>query len=74
MSSSAERAAAELRARADALDAVAGLENNLLNAKASGDQNAIRDAAEALRLARSLARDEGFSVGGDAFVMTDEEG
>ncbi|MER7361918.1 hypothetical protein [Nonomuraea wenchangensis] len=68
--SSADRAA-ELRAQADALDAVAGLENDLLAAKESGDPTAVREAAEALRAARAQTRDEGFGVGGDAFVSTD---
>jgi hypothetical protein len=73
MSTSAERAA-ELRAQAEALDALAGLESDLLDAKASGDKASVRAAAEALRGARSEARTEGVSVGGDAFVMTGEEG
>ncbi|MEU6709984.1 hypothetical protein ABZ897_00780 [Nonomuraea sp. NPDC046802] len=72
MSSSAERAA-ELRAQADALDAMAGLETTLLDAKASGDKEAIREAAEALRAARSETRTEGFTVGGDAFVANSGE-
>lgn len=69
MTSSADRAA-ELRAQADALDTLAGLEADLLAAKASGDREAVRAASEALREARSLTRTDGTSVGGDAFVMT----
>lgn len=74
--SSADRAA-ELRAQADALDTLAQLEADLLNAKQSGDPDRIREAAEALREARSLTRTEGVSVGGDAFVSntnSSEEG
>lgn len=75
MSSSAERRAAELRAQADALDALGGLEVDLIDAKQSGDQDRIREAAEALREARSAARDETTSVGGDAYVEnTGQEG
>ena len=70
MSSSADRATA-LRAEADALEALAGLEADLLSAKASGDRAAIDEAADALREARSQARPEGISVGGDAFVSND---
>lgn len=70
--SSADRAA-ELRAQADALEALAGLEQQLLDAKASGDQTAVREAAEALREARSLTRSEGVSVGGDAFISNGSE-
>jgi len=73
MSSSADRAA-QLRAQAAALDALAGLEEDLLNAKASSDKEAVTAAAEALREARSLTRTEGVSVGGDAFVSNPEEG
>ncbi|TYB69717.1 hypothetical protein FXF51_06025 [Nonomuraea sp. PA05] len=72
MSSSAERAA-ELRAQADALDAMAGLENDLLAAKESGDKAAIREASLALREARSQTRTEGTTVGGDAFVSPTSE-
>jgi len=70
MSSSAERAA-ELRAQADALDTLGQLEADLLAAKESGDKGATREAAEALREARSLTRTEGVSVGGDAFIETE---
>lgn len=70
MSTSAERAA-ELRAEADALEALSGLESTLLAAKASGDPAAVKDAAEALREARSVARSEGVSVGGDAYIETE---
>jgi hypothetical protein len=73
MSSSAERAA-QLRAEADALEALAGLESDLLAAKENGDQDEIREAAQALRDARSLTRSEGTTVGGDAYVQTGEEG
>ncbi|HEY9370041.1 hypothetical protein [Streptomyces sp.] len=72
MSSSAERAA-QLRAEADALEAQAVLETALLDAKASGDRASIREAAEALRAARSETRTEGFTVGGDAFVANPGE-
>lgn len=68
MSSSAERAAA-LRAEADALEALAGLETDLLTAKAAEDPDAVRAAAVALREARSVTRTEGVSVGGDAFPV-----
>jgi hypothetical protein len=75
MSSSAKRAAAELRAQADALDALGGLEGDLIDAKQSGDSGRIREAADALREARSLIRDESTSVGGDAYVEhTGQEG
>jgi hypothetical protein len=73
MSSSSADRAAELRAQADALDTLAGLEADLLAAKDSGDKDAIRGAAEALHAARSLTRTEGVSVGGDAFVSNDTE-
>ena len=67
--------AAELRAQADALEALGGLEADLLAAKASGDSTAVRETAEALREARSLTRSEGISVGGDAFISNaNEEG
>lgn len=72
MSSSAERAA-QLRAEADALEALAGLESNLLAAKESGDRDEISEAAQALRDARSLTRTEGVTVGGDAFVSNASE-
>ena len=72
MSSSAERAA-QLRAEADALEAQAVLETALLDAKASGDRASIREAAEALRAARSETRAEGFTVAGDAFVTNPGE-
>lgn len=65
--------AAELRAQADALEALGGLEADLLAAKASGDKTAIDEAANALRAARSLSRPEGVSVGGDAFVSDNAE-
>lgn len=71
--SSADRAA-ELRAEADALDTLAQLEADLLDAKQSGDRAAIRAASEALREARSLTRSEGTTVGGDAFVVSTPEG
>ena len=71
--SSADRAA-ELRAQADALDAVVGLEHRLLDAKASGDPAAIDDAAKELRNARQQIRTEGVSIGGDAFISNPEEG
>lgn len=77
MSTSADRAAA-LRAEADALDALAVLETDLLAAKAAHakdpteETKAAKTAASlALREARSLTRSEGVSVGGDAYV--DEE-
>lgn len=77
MSSSAERAAA-LRAEAEALDALAVLELDLLAAKsahaedASGETKTAKQAAsEALRAARSLTRADGVSVGGDAFIETE---
>lgn len=72
MSTSAERAA-DLRAEADALDALAGLETDLLAAKAAGDRDAIREAGVALREARSQVRPESVQVGGDAFVSNDSE-
>ncbi|GAA2861600.1 hypothetical protein [Nonomuraea rubra] len=72
MSTSADRAA-DLRAQADALDALADLETRLLDAKQSGDPDAIREAAEGLRAARAEARPEGMAVGGDAFVSNADE-
>jgi hypothetical protein len=72
MSTSAERAA-ELRAQADSLDVLAPLEAGLLDAKESGDHDRIREAADALREARSVTRAEGVSVGGDAFVSNSSE-
>lgn len=75
MSSSAERAA-ELRAQADALDAMAGLEEDLSAAKAAYYDDPTEEnkaakvaAALALREARSLTRSDGVSVGGDAYVV-----
>lgn len=72
--SSAERAA-ELRAQADALEALAGLEADLLAAKTaytespSGEARAAKQAAAlALREARALTRPESTTVGGDAYV------
>ena len=74
MSASDDRAD-ELQAQVDALRRQAVLEKDLLDAKQSGDKTAVREAAEALREARSLTRTEGVSVGGDAFVSnTSEEG
>jgi len=74
MPSTAERAA-QLRAQADALEALAALEQDLLAAKAAHAANpskqtaaAVREAAEALRTARATARPEGLSVGGDAYT------
>lgn len=76
MSTSAERAAA-LRAEADALDALAVLETDLLAAKAAHAEDPTEEtktakqaASEALREARSLTRTEGVSVGGDAYIET----
>lgn len=75
--SSAERAA-ELRAQADALDALAGLESDLSAAKQAyaDDPNedtrkAKRAAAVALRAARQTYRPEGVTVGGDAYIETE---
>ncbi|TDD54572.1 hypothetical protein E1286_05110 [Nonomuraea terrae] len=72
--SSAERAA-DLRAQADALDALASLEAELTAAKAAYTANpnpetlaAKRAAMDNIREARSLTRTEGVSVGGDAYV------
>jgi len=73
MSSSADRAD-ELQAQVDALRQQAALEKDLLDAKASGSPDEIRDAAEALRQVRSETRTEGVSVGGDAFISNPEEG
>jgi hypothetical protein len=80
MASSADRAA-QLRAEADALEALAGLEDDLKAAKAAYDQNpsvenaaAKQDIAERLRAARAATRPEGVSVGGDAFVDGSGEG
>lgn len=74
MPSTAERAA-QLRAQADALEALAGLEQDLRAAKAAHAAHlttetaaAVRAAAEALRAARANARPEGLSVGGDAYT------
>lgn len=75
--SSADRAA-DLRAQADALDALAGLESDLSAAKQAyadhpneDTRAAKRTAAVALRAARQTYRPEGVTVGGDAYV--DEE-
>lgn len=73
MTSSSERAA-ELRRQADALDDIGRLEDELVAAKESGDRSRIREAANALREARSLTRDEATSVGGDAYVENGQEG
>lgn len=70
--SSADRAA-ELRAQADALDDLARMETDLLAAKESGDPAATQEAAEALRAARAQTRDEGFGVGGDAYISTNSD-
>ena len=74
MSTSAERAA-ELRAQADAIEALAEREEDLLAAKRAYDENptdenwaAKKAAALALRESRALARPEGMAVGGDAYV------
>lgn len=75
--SAADRAA-ELRAKADALDALARFETDLLAAKAAHAEDPTEEtkaaktaASLALLEARSLTRSEGVSVGGDAYV--DEE-
>lgn len=68
MSTSADRAD-ELQAQVDALRRQAVLETDLLDAKASSDETAVREAANALRAARSLTRTEGVSVGGDAYTV-----
>lgn len=72
--STADRAA-ELRAQADALEALAGLEADLATTKAAyeatptEETKAAREAAmQALRDARALTRTDGVSVGGDAFI------
>jgi len=74
MASPAELAA-QLRAKADALEALAGLEENLRAAKRAYEQNPTKqnlaakaEAMEAVRAARAAARDEGVTVGGDAYV------
>lgn len=79
--SSADRAA-ELRAQAEALDAMAGLEEDLLAAKQAYAEDssperrqAKQAAAEALRAARQEAREnEATTVGGDAFVSNGSGG
>lgn len=79
---SASQQAAELRAQADALEAVAELEENLLAAKAAytADPNretraAKQDAALLLRAGRAFEREgRGDAVGGDAFVTNGSEG
>ncbi|ETK36145.1 hypothetical protein [Microbispora sp. ATCC PTA-5024] len=75
--STADRAA-ELRAQADALDSIAGLEADLAKAKAAYAANPTEKTraekqrvALALREARATIRSEGHTVGGDAYV--DEE-
>lgn len=73
MTSSSERAA-ELRRQADALDNIGQLEDELVAAKQSGDPARIREAAKALREARSLARDKSMTVGGDAYPENGQEG
>lgn len=72
--SSADRAA-RLRAEADALEALAGLEDELKAAKAAYLENpndetraAKEEVAERLRAARAATRPEGVRVGGDAVV------
>jgi hypothetical protein len=72
--SSADRAA-ELRSQADALEALAGLEADLMAAKQAYTSNptvetraAKQAAAVALREARALTRPENTTVGGDAYV------
>lgn len=77
----ASERAAELRAQADALDALAELEADLLSAKDAfaDDPNpetkaAKHAAAVALREARALSRaDRTEMVGGDAFVSNGSE-
>ncbi|OPG13641.1 hypothetical protein [Microbispora sp. GKU 823] len=76
--STADRVA-ELRAQADALEALAGLEADLAEAKAAYDANpneetkAARDQAmQALRDARALTRTDGVSVGGDAYQVEED--
>lgn len=75
--STADRVA-ELRAQADALEALSGLEADLTEAKAAYQDNpceetyaAKQEAAQALRAARQTVRSENTTVGGDAYV--DEE-
>lgn len=75
--SSAERAA-QLRAQADALDALAGLETDLADAKQAYADDPNEDtkaakvsAAVALRAARQTYRPEGVTVGGDAYIETE---
>lgn len=72
--------AAELRAQADALDALATLETELRDAKqayeddpSEENKTAKNDAALKLRAARAETRPEGTTVGGDAFVTPDDE-
>lgn len=78
--SSADRAA-DLRAQADALEALAGLEADLLDAKQAyaddpteENKAAKTEAALKLRAARAATRPEGVTVGGDAYVTNDLEG
>lgn len=73
--SAADRAA-DLRAEADALDALAGLESNLAAAKdayhanpSSNTSAARQTAMDELREARSLTRATGVTVAGDAYVV-----
>lgn len=78
--SAAERAA-ELRAQAGALDAIAGLEQLLLDAKeahaadpTAQTRAAKQEAAQALREVRALTRESRSGmVGGDAFVSNETE-
>lgn len=78
MASAAERAA-QLRAQADALEQLDALVNDLTAAKAAYRDNpsrenrqALRAAMDAVRTARAAARDNDLTVGGDAYVVTEE--
>lgn len=72
--------AADLRAQADALDNLASLESDLETAKQAYRDNptpearaAKQAAAIALREARARVRPDTVTVGGDAFVTSEED-